>query len=116
MSIFNYKVLNPTTDKKKPFLDKNGFFYFYIKEKNIKYYLECVTINTEKQIKEYYLLVGENKFDEHCKLCHVDDYGRCKFKPRGELKDYIVNEMNDRGNLNVIKTDSNGLYVTFLIE
>lgn len=114
MSILNYEILNPKTDNKRPFLDKSGLFYFPIDYKNIKYYLECARY--ENNIRKYYILLGENKFDNNCRICRVDNYGRCKFKPKGELKDYLLNELNERGNVKVEEIDNNGLFITFLIE
>lgn len=114
MSILNYEILNPKTDNKKPFLDRSGFFYFNTEYKNVKYYLECARI--ENGIRNYYILIGENKFDSNCRPCRVDNYSRCKFKVKGELKDYIIAEMNERGNVNVIEVDNNGLFITYLVE
>ena len=116
MSILSYEILNPIVDKKRPFLDKNGLFYFYIEYPNIKYYLECARINDKNNIKEYFILLSEYKFDSNCRICKIDSYGRCKFKPKGELKTYIQQEVLDRGNIDVIKIDDNGVFVTYLIK
>lgn len=114
MSILNYEILNPKTDNKRPFLLRNGLFCFHTDYKNIKYYLECARI--ENYERKYYLLVGETKFDKNCRLCSVDDYGRCKIKIKGELKNYIESEIKERGNINVEEINNNGLCIVYLIE
>ena len=116
MSILNYEILNPKMDRKRPFLDKNGLFYFYTEYNKVKYYLECARINENTKQKEYYILIGENKFDKNCRICQVDNYSRCKLRPKGEIKDYIINEINERGNVDVTEIDANGLFITYLLE
>lgn len=116
MSILNYEILNPVTDRKRPFLDKNCLFYFNVDNHNIRYYLECARIDDKTNIKKYYILLSEIKFDNNCRVCKIDSYGRCKFKPKGELLNYINNEIIYRGNVDLIKIDDNGVFITYLIE
>lgn len=97
----DFNILNPKTDNKMPFFNaKKGIFYFPVNNTFYKYYIEASRI-TEDGITEYYILVGANQFDSNCRKCHVDDYKRCQIRPKGEIKDYIVQECNERGNLNV---------------
>ena len=37
-------------------------------------------------------------------------YGMCKFHPRGEFKEYIVKECEERGNVDMDKVDANADY------
>lgn len=99
--IYNYEILNPVTDNKQPFYDfKRGLFCFKV-QKKYKYYVECARINEFNQKREYYIILGEEKFDDNCRPCSVDMYGRCKIKVQGEMKDYIVGIAEIIGNIEI---------------
>ena len=53
----------------------------------------------DRGITEYYLLLSEKLFDENCRICDYSVYHGNKIHPRGELKDYIIQESKERGNL-----------------
>ena len=96
--ITKYDIINPITDKRSPFYNqKKGLFYFHTKT-NYKYYLECTKTNDVTFDTEFYILLGKIKFNENCKRCHVDNYGRCQIRPAGILKEYIIRECEERGN------------------
>lgn len=116
MGIYKFEILNPTTDNKRPFFDnKRGLFMFPVKSK-YRYYVECANINPNTNIKEYYFLLSDKKFDEHCRLCHTDNYGRTQIKIKGEIKDFILDEIKYRGNVNVTYLESEDDYDVFKIE
>lgn len=97
--INEFNIINPVINKKSPFFDiKRGLFYF---PTNIgyRYYLECSKINDKTKDIEYYILLSRNKFNEHCKSCSLDNYGRCKMKPSGDIKNYLIRETKERGNV-----------------
>ena len=97
--INQFDIINPVINKKSPFFDeKRGLFIF---PTNIpyKYFLECSKINEITKDIEYYILLGKEKFNENCRSCQVDNYGRCKLKPLGIIKDYIKQESKERGNI-----------------
>lgn len=107
--ITKYDIINPITDKKSPFYNqKKGLFYFHVKS-NYKYYLECSRLNEETKDIEYYILISTEKFNPNCKLCHVDNYGRCQIRPAGKLKEYIIEESKERGNfiMEYLETENN---------
>ena len=86
--ITKYDIINPITDKKSPFYNqKKGLFYFSTSS-NYKYYLECSRLNENTSDIEFYILLSEVKFNNICKQCHVDNYGRCQIRPAGKLKEY----------------------------
>ena len=101
MDIYQFQILNPIIDKKKPHIDKYGVFIIPKIMKYYNYFLECCRFNNNIGFKEYFILLGYTKFNVHAKKCHVDNYGRLKLNVAGDIKDYITNEVTDRGNINV---------------
>lgn len=99
MSILKYEIINPITNRKKPHIDKYGAFIIPAIKKNYKYYIEVKRYNTTTLCYEYFIILSIIKFDSQCKKCRVDDYGRLKLIVHGDIKDYIVNEINNRGNV-----------------
>lgn len=115
MPIVKYKILNPLVNHKKPYYDyKRNKFIFQVKS-NYKYFLEAAQFNPEKGYNEYYILIGTEKFDDSCRTCEVDMYGKCKLNVIGELKDYIIDQTKDRGNINVEYVESCDGYDVFSV-
>lgn len=115
MDILKYEVLNPIVGDKSPFFDnKKGLLFFNAKGCKYKYFVECKTITDDNE--NYYLLLSENKFNKNCKLCQVDNYGRCKIKLKGEFKDFVINETTYRGDIMVEYVESNEYYDTYIIK
>lgn len=112
--IYKYEVLNPVTNHKKPFLDKRGFFIVPRIGKLYRYYIECA--RNDNYGRNYYILLSDSKFDDNCRRCNVDDFGRLKFIPHGELKDYIEQEIKYRANINFEYIESENNYDIFKIE
>ena len=116
MPIIKYEVINPVKDSKRPFFDnKSGLFYIPVKAP-YRYYVEVANTNMHTGGREYYILLSTTKFDEHCRLCSVDGYGRCRIKLRGEIKEYVVEETKYRGNINVIYLESENNYDVYMVE
>lgn len=115
MSIFNYEIINPPTNRKKPFLEK-GFFIIPNIRKRYCYYIECARNNPNSLCREYYIILSTEKFDESCRKCRVDDYGRLKIKLHGELNDYVTKEMPSRGNIRFEYIETENRYDVYLIE
>lgn len=112
MSIFKYEILNPVKDKKKPFLDRRGFFNIPNLKTNYKYYIECARYNPILGYKEYYILLSKEKFDNNCRNCKMDDYGRLKIPVKGKIKDFI----KDNDDVNIKHIESEDGYDVFKIE
>lgn len=93
-----FNIINPVQSRKSPFYNKKKGLFYFPTTIGYRYYLECTKFNTEKQDTEFYILLGKIKFNENCKQCHVDNYGRCQIRPAGILKDYILEEIKERGN------------------
>lgn len=116
MGLVKYKVLNPVKDTKLPFLDeKKGIFYIPNIKTAYRYYVECVVPDGEGAV-DYYLLLSKVKFDINCRLCHTDNYGRVQVKVKGELKDYIIKESLERGNVTVTYSETVDDYEVFVID
>ena len=98
MSIYKYNILNPVIDKHKPHYIEKGNWFEFPTTKRYRYYVEVSKLN-DRGITEYYLLLSEELFDENCRICDYSIYHGTKIHPRGELKDYIVQESKERGNL-----------------
>lgn len=110
MSIIKYEIINPITNTKKPHVNKYGVFIIPNIKHNYRYYIEVMRYNDSKYCYEYFLLLSDTKFDEQCRKCNVDNYGRLKVIIHKELKYFINEEMNNRGNLNVEYIESEELY------
>lgn len=112
-----FDIINPISNRKKPHYEyERNLFYFPTENKKYRFYVEARQINKDNGEVNYYFLLGTNKFSEHCRLCEVNMYGMCKIHPRGEIKDYIVRECSERGNINVNFVDGNINYDIWKIE
>lgn len=103
--IHKYNVLNPVTNPKLPFFDeRKGIFYVPLKT-IYRYYVEATVPSTEGY-NHYYLLLGKTKYDTNCRLCHTDAYGRVQVKIKGEIRDFVIKESLERGNVQVTYIES----------
>lgn len=114
--IVKYKILNPLIDHKKPYYDiKRNQLVIPVKT-NYTYFLEASQYNPEKGIDEYFILLGKTKFDDSCRQCETNMYGKCKVRVLGELKKYILEQLEDRGNLEVEYVESGEYYDVYSIQ
>lgn len=111
--IIKYDILNPIPDKSLPFVNK-GILYFPIDE-NYRYFLEASQDNAYGG-KDYFILLGKVKFSQHCRLCQTDMYKRVKLKLKGELKEYVNDVCEAKGNVNIEYVESAENYDVFSIE
>ena len=116
MSIYKYVVITPATNKSKPIIKSNGLLIVPNIKKSYKYYLECCRYNPIKFENEYFILLSNNKFDERCKTCRVDDYGRLKLVIKSEMKDVLLKQMTDYSNVNFEYLESEDDYDVFTIN
>lgn len=116
MSVYKYEIINPKINKKKPFLDGRGFFIVPNINKVYRYYIEASKYNPNTGDTDYYLLLSPIEFDERCKTCRVDDYGRLKVFLTGDIKDYITKETKNRGNIKFEYIETIDNYDVFMIE
>lgn len=115
MAIVKYRILNPITDHKKPYYDyKRKQFIFPVQTK-YNYFLEAVQFNPTTNDNDYFILVGKDKFDYNCRSCETDMYGKCKIRVIGALRDYILDQLEDRGNLKVEYIESGENYDVFSV-
>lgn len=113
--IFKYEVINPVVSNKKPFYDFKRKLFLFPVDVSYKYYVECAVNDVTTGGREYFILLGNEKFDENCRKCKVDDYGRCQINVRGEIKDYIINEVKVRGNIEVEYSNNEDNYDVYHI-
>ena len=111
-----FDIINPVTNSKKPHYDVNKNLFLFPVDIKYRYYIEVRNIDENTGEYRYYLLLSKIKFSEHCRLCEVNMYGMCKIHPRGEFKDYIVQECNERGNVDMDKVDANSDYDIWLVS
>lgn len=116
MSIYNYEILNPVISPKRPFYDiKRKLLFFPANGSNYRYYIEVARNNKDTFAREYYVLLSNRKFDDNCRICRVDNYGRCQINLRGEIKDYVIQETKRRGNIEIEYVESERDYGVFAI-
>lgn len=113
--ITKFEVLNPTINTKQPFYDRRKDLFYFPVKKSYVYYVECAINDENNGGRSYYILVSEQKFNSNCRRCHVDNYGRCQIKIRGEIKNYIVKETEFRGNIDADIVESNEYYDAYNI-
>lgn len=114
--IYKYEVIAPVTNKQRPHFDKRSLFIVPIIKKNYKYYIECARYNPNTFSREYFLLLSEEKFDNNCRKCRVDNYGRLKLILHGECKCYAIDEIAARGNIDVEYLETEDVYDIYLLR
>lgn len=113
--IFQYEVINPKTIKTLPHYNKRGEFIIPNSRTDYKYYVEAARYNNITLNREYFFLFSSIEFDEHCRKCKVDEYGRLHLRTHGEIDSYIKNECKTRGNVNVKYLESTDTYDVYII-
>lgn len=106
MEIVKYDIIDKVIDKTKPFFDKEkGFFVFRI-QPTYRYYLQARQYNSNTCQYEYFLIMGLTNFNSNCRRFRRDDFGRYKVRLTKELKDYVLNNIEDNLNfeLNYIES------------
>lgn len=115
MQIYKYEIISPMTIRTKPFIDSRGKFVIPNINKQYKWYLEANRYNPVTLYKEYFVLISETQFNEHCRKCKVDNKGRLILDIHGEVEDYIKSEAKVRGNVNFDYYESTDYYDVFII-
>lgn len=111
-----FDIINPVTNKRKPRYDKEKDIFLFPVNIKYRYYIEASKTDKDTGLITYYLLLSKIKFSNQCRLCEVNMYSMCKIHPRGEFKDYVVRECNERGNITVDKIDSNSDFDTWIVN
>ena len=115
MTITKYNIINTLSNKKLPYYDFKTDYFIVPFKSSYRWFVEAANYNKEKGYNEYYILVSNEKFDENCRRCETNQYGKCKFKLLGEIKDYVISECNDRGNITCDYVETCGNYDVFRI-
>lgn len=114
--IYLYDIINPVVNKKKAWFDvKKGLIFLPYPNKNYRYFVECA-LNVDKLGRQYYILLSDTKFNENCRLCQIDGYGRVKIPVRGELRNYISDNCSTNININMELQDSCEIYDAFCVS
>lgn len=116
MEFVPYNVLNPVIDTKKPFLSKSGFLIFNADTTEYKYYLECSNRNAKNGDLEYLILLSKERLNKNYRSLEINDYGKYRFKPKGEMMDFIKEECKERGNIAITLLTKNEYYSVFKVE
>lgn len=99
--ITKYEIITEIIDTKSPFYDdRAGIFYIPCTD-SFRYFIECKRFNEIYKEYEYFILVGNKRFDKKCKLCHTDNYGRLQIKLSEDFKHYFTYKHNARTNVAV---------------
>lgn len=115
IDIYTYDIINPVLNRKKAWFDiKKGLIFFPCPTSHYRYFVECA-LNVDKLGRQYYILLSSIKFNENCRICQTDCYGRVKIPVRGELKDYLSNNYNNSFNINIELQDRCDIYDVFCI-
>lgn len=107
--IIQYELVAPVTDRKAPYLNKDGAFIVPTIKNLYRYYVEVKRYNPNALCYEYFLLLSDKKFDAQCRKCRVDDYGRLKAILHNEVKQYVISETAARGNVQFEYVESDSL-------
>ena len=111
--ILKYNLINPAIDKKKPYYDeKTRTLKFQVKS-NYRYFIQATQINEVTHVKEYFLLLGTEKFDDACKKCQTN---QCSVSLSGEFKEFVISECKERGNIIVEYTESDEGYDAYNVR
>jgi len=116
MSIFRYELIAPVTDRKKPYIDNNGYFIIPNIGKYYTHYIEAARYDPRNDCYNFFLLLGTNKFDEQCRTCRIDDYARLKLFLHNNFRKYVINEIAIRGNVECTYLESENNYDVFQIS
>lgn len=108
--IYNFNLIAPKTDSRKPFLNRDGFFVIPTGSIRYKYYIEVSRYHPVYQTEEYYVLLSDTKFDEQCRKGRVDGIGRFCFRPHGDMLAGIEHSMEVLGNVEVEYIESTDEY------
>lgn len=114
-NIYSYNIINPVINKKRAWFDIKKGLIFMPTNINYRYFVECA-LNVDKLGRQYYILLSNHKFNENCRLCQVDGYGRVKIPVRGELKDYLNSNYNCNFNINMDLIDNYDIYDVYCIS
>lgn len=107
--IFKYEVLNPVIDKNKPIFNAKRNLLIFRLDKIYKYYVIVSSTNEFGNIN-YYILFSDIKFDDNCRPCRIDNYSRYKIYVNGKVKDFIIDELNYRANIELEYQETEGVY------
>lgn len=111
--IVKYSLLNIAVDKNKPRYDFKHKVLILPLKYPYRYFLEAKLVNNNSV--EYYIFLSSEKFNPGCKLCKTNQYGQVQINIKGEMLDYVVNEVNTRSNIDAYYVESADNYDIFRI-
>ena len=101
MDLHTFNIEAPITNKKKPFYYKERESLVFRNEIRYNFYIECSKINEITGDKEFYLLLSNTNFNDNCRKLKRDSYGRYFARLHNEVKDYVIRETKERGNIDI---------------
>ncbi len=90
-----------------------GYFIVPNIGKRYKYFIEVKQYNPNVFQYEYFLLLSTDKFDNNCRTCRIDDYGRLKVKVKGEFAD-VLNDI--KGNIDFNYKESTDTFDVWQVD
>lgn len=111
--LVKYNLLNTAIDKSKPRYDFKHKVLILPLKYPYRYFIEASLTNNNSI--EYYILLSKDKFDNNCKLCKTNQYGQVQINIKGEMLNYVVNEINNRGSIDTYYVESGDNYDCFRI-
>lgn len=116
MTILKYNLIDPAVNKTKPYYNfQTDTFVFPIKHK-YNWFVQAYDINEVTRRKEYFLLLGKEKFDDGCRRCDCDGYGKCRVHLTDEFKEFVISECKSRGNIIVEYSESDEGYDAYNVH
>jgi len=112
--IIKYAIIDPIPDKNKPYFDNKRNIFVIPTKTNYSWYILSYIDNGYGGV-DYYILLGKTKFNNHCRKCNTDNYGRTKIKLLGELYNYVKDTCELYGNIEVEYIESAEDYDVFKI-
>ena len=101
MELYTFNIEAPVTDKSKPFYYATRESLVFRNKIKYAYYLECSKIDEITGDKSFYLLLSLDKFNDNCRRLKRDSYGRYFARLHNEVKNYVVRETKERGNIDI---------------
>lgn len=116
MDIIKYDLVEPVSDKSKPFYFANRHSIVCRFDTCYEYYIEVQQYNPDTNSYSFYLLMYKEKLNQNCRKINRDNYGRSIMRLHNRLDDYVSQECKNRGNVNVDYLESTDEYDVYSVE
>lgn len=108
MPVYRYSIIPKNTNRQYPRFDKSKNILYLKIDKVYKYYAEAKEVNDK-----YYLLFSNEKFDDNCKTCNIDSYGRYRLRLSNVFRDMLNNILDIDCNIKLTYVETIDSYDVF---